>query len=361
MRGRGAIGVVAVALALAPGCGDAAGEGGNPDAVADADTAADTLTDPDTATATAADTDTAADTGPPALPGTWRALPPVLGGPVQEDAVVAHDGSVWVLGGFTTGFAVVATTRAYDATAGTWRAGPDLPRPLHHVNAAAVDGRLLVLGALEGFGFSAVAVAYRLEPDEGGFSALTPLPEARRRGASGVAVVGTDAWVVAGFRGRAVAEVDVYHAATDTWEAGPALPAPRDHGVAAAVDGVVYWLGGRDTAIDAVSADVWALTPGDGAWVTRAPMPTPRGGTAAAVVGGRVVVLGGEGDPTNATGVFADVEVYDPATDTWSRLAPMPTPRHGTGAAALGGVVYVPGGADHESFGWVDTFEALTP
>ena len=39
------------------------------------------------------------------------------------------------------------------------------------------------------------------------------------------------------------------------------------------------------------------------------------------------------------------LEAYDPATDTWEELAPLPTPRHGFGAATIGESVYLPAGA----------------
>jgi hypothetical protein len=77
-------------------------------------------------------------------------------------------------------------------------------------------------------------------------------------------------------------------------------------------------------------------------------------------VAGRIVVAGGEGNPAAATGVFDAVEAYDPAGDAWTALAPMPTPRHGTGAATLGRTLYLPGGATVQAFGAVDTHEAYS-
>jgi N-acetylneuraminic acid mutarotase len=74
-------------------------------------------------------------------------------------------------------------------------------------------------------------------------------------------------------------------------------------------------------------------------------------------VKGRFVVVGGEGNAAAASGVFDDVEAYDPATDAWDVLEPMLTPRHGTGAAELNGKLYVPGGATQQAFGAVDTNE----
>ena len=104
--------------------------------------------------------------------------------------------------------------------------------------------------------------------------------------------------------------------------------------------------------------EVWRL--GGAGWDLRAPMLTARGGCASAVLDGRIYVLGGEGAP-NASGVFAEVEAYQPSNDVWTIFEPMLTPRHGTGAATVGDTIYVPGGATVEGFGFVDTVEAFTP
>jgi hypothetical protein len=53
-----------------------------------------------------------------------------------------------------------------------------------------------------------------------------------------------------------------------------------------------------------------------------------------------LVFSGAEG-----AGTFEENEAYDPATASWTTLTPLPTPRHGIGAAVINDVVYVPGGA----------------
>ena len=55
---------------------------------------------------------------------------------------------------------------------------------------------------------------------------------------------------------------------------------------------------------------------------------------------GKIFVLGGEG--TNR--VFGQDEAYDPQKDAWEQYAPLPTPRHGLGAVAIGEAIYVAGG-----------------
>ena len=90
-------------------------------------------------------------------------------------------------------------------------------------------------------------------------------------------------------------------------------------------------------------------------------MPTSRGGVASAVLDGRLYVFGGEGAPDVASGVFDAVEVYDVAGDRWSVLEPMPSPRHGMGAAAVDGRIIIPGGADEQAFGAVETVSSYQP
>ena len=82
---------------------------------------------------------------------------------------------------------------------------------------------------------------------------------------------------------------------------------------------------------------------------------------AAAFLAGSFFVMGGEGNLASPVGVFAETERYDPSRDAWSSLAVMTTPRHGTGAAALDGVIYVPGGATTQAFGAVAVHQAFVP
>jgi N-acetylneuraminic acid mutarotase len=77
------------------------------------------------------------------------------------------------------------------------------------------------------------------------------------------------------------------------------------------------------------------------------------------VLDGKLLVFGGEGNAGDASGVFDDVEAYDPASDTWSPLPPMLEPRHGLGAAELDGRVYLPGGASAQGFGAVGEHTVL--
>jgi N-acetylneuraminic acid mutarotase len=75
-------------------------------------------------------------------------------------------------------------------------------------------------------------------------------------------------------------------------------------------------------------------------------MPAARAGVTAIAAFGCLYVIGGEGNASHPQGIFEQTEAYDPRTDTWHRLTPMPTPTHGlTRAAFLDGRIHLPGGA----------------
>ena len=69
-------------------------------------------------------------------------------------------------------------------------------------------------------------------------------------------------------------------------------------------------------------------------------MPTSRSELAAAALAGRIYVAGGIAQ----WGTTAAFEAYDPATDRWEELPPLPEPVHHLAAAATDKRVYVTGG-----------------
>jgi len=292
----------------------------------------------------------------------WAGAPALALGPTQETAVVATGGKLYVLGGFTQSNGIVAAVQIFDPVACTWSMGPDLPKPIHHANAAVSGGTIYVLGSLETINFTAIPDVWAWNPaTETAWSTKAAMPAGTQRGSSVVGAIDGKLYVAGGLRNGAVGDVSLYDPAANAWTTGlPALPMSRDHACGGVVGGKLYVLGGRQTNITSQSPIAYEFTPGVG-WAERAPMPTARGGTACGVVGDRIVVVGGEGNAAAATGVFPQAEAYDAVTNTWEVLAPMPTPRHGMGAAVVDGRIYVPGGANRQGFGAVATHEILTP
>jgi N-acetylneuraminic acid mutarotase len=73
----------------------------------------------------------------------------------------------------------------------------------------------------------------------------------------------------------------------------------------------------------------YVFDPSADAWFSRTPMPTHQRGFAIAAYQGKIYVIGGWSSIDPNTGVAVPTganEMYDPATDTWTTKAPMPTP-----------------------------------
>jgi N-acetylneuraminic acid mutarotase len=292
----------------------------------------------------------------------WRTTASVLGGPIQETAAVAIGDTVYVIGGFNASVGVSDQVLAYDTVADSWSDAPALPAAVHHANAAVVDGRIYIVGYLEGLSFATHGEVWSWAPGDRAWSTQhAAMPEGTERGASVTGAIDGAIYVAGGLRsGTAVTNVSRYVVADDAWETLAPLAAARDHACGGVIGGHLIVAGGRQANIGSTSPATYAFDPATG-WTSRADMITGRGGTACGVIDGRLVVVGGEGNPDATSGVYPQVEAYDDAGDAWSSLGVMPTPRHGMGAAVVGGTLHVPGGADQQSFGAVDTNESFTP
>jgi len=83
-------------------------------------------------------------------------------------------------------------------------------------------------------------------------------------------------------------------------------------------------------------------------WVSKTPMNEARWGLSVAVVNDRIYAIGGstqKGAPPYTGGIVGINEEYDPATDTWSFKAPMPTPRYPFNLVIYQNKIYCIGGS----------------
>jgi N-acetylneuraminic acid mutarotase len=345
------------AAVLVAACSSEPGDGGGDavdDASADAaaeDVSADAEPDVEHQDADEVDADVA---------GTWSDIAPLELGPRQETAVVALEGRVFVIGGYTDTGSLVNTVEAYDPSADTWTEVASVPARLHHANAAVVDSKIYILGFLTR-GFAPSGRCFVYDPAEDAWTEISSMPSGAERGSSAIAEIDGEVYVAGGLQNGAVNMVSKFDPQTEEWTELASAPRSFDHAAYGAIDGKLVVAGGRDTNIGAITADVDIYDPASDTWSSGAQMPTARGGVAGAVLDGELYVIGGEGNSEVATGVFDDVEAYDPATDTWTILETMPNPRHGMGAAAVDGRVIVPGGADEEAFAAVATSTSLSP
>lgn len=283
--------------------------------------------------------------------GAWATATPMRE-PRQEVGVAEISGRIYVCGGFGPGGATVATVEAYDTNSGTWTTLAPMPVALNHPAAAALGGRVYVFGGASPMRTENVTL--ELDPEANVWAMRSRMPTARN---AAVAIPSGDRiYVIGGTPGGR--DVEAYHPASDTWTRREPLTTPRNHLAGGAVSGRLYVVGGRPPLTLNV---LEVYDPATNAWSTRTPMPTGRSGHAAALVRGCLYVFGGEGNASRPDGVFAQNEAYDPRRDTWEPFAPMPTPRHGIGAAAVGERIFIAGGAGVQGLGISAAHEIFTP
>lgn len=264
---------------------------------------------------------------PAVATGDWSSHRPL---PVARTEVTATaaSGAIYVAGGYLADGRSTNEVDRYLPSADRWERAPDLPASVHHAAATTSRGRVFVLG-----GYGAERSAFVLS---GNRWRTLRLPAAR--GAAGAAALEGVVYVVGG-RGVGGLAKNVLAYDGRRWRVLPG-PTPREHLAVAAARGRIYAIAGRragyDTNLDVVES--WA--PGEKRWRREPPVPEPRGGTGAAAVGGAIVSVGGEAPSGTLRAVFA----YDTARRAWRRLTDLPTPRHGLGVVAFGGRIYVIGG-----------------
>lgn len=281
---------------------------------------------------------------PPALPDGWTELPAMSRG-LGEAAAATWGGKIYVAGGYDT----QATVQIFDVAGGAWREASPLPGGTDNAGAVVADGKVYVVGGEGGALFIGDLSAELSGGPSGGAWSLGPaLP--RPRFSSVVELIGGELHLVGGWsfdraHNVSVDSHDAYDLAARTYRTRAAAPTARNHALSGVIDGKLYVTGGRGPGHEGADASNLTATevydPASDRWTKLADLPTPRSGGASAVLGGKLYVLGG-GLPGNE--VHAVVERYDPATDQWERLGDMPAAVTGHRAVAVDGSIYVLGG-----------------
>lgn len=158
-------------------------------------------------------------------------------------------------------------------------------------------------------------------------------------------------------------DVEVYDPATDTWSTTTPLPEGRHHAGIAALDGFLYIIGGFSksgfSVWHAVNT-VYQFNPATQTWRELTPMPTARGALGVTVYQGQIYAIGGYDGEQNS----GATEIYDPQTKTWSTAAPLLAPRDHLAVIATGSRIFAIGGRSNlkyrQNTSVVETYDPVT-
>lgn len=237
-----------------------------------------------------------------------------------------------------------------------WKVGADNPAARYEAAGAAVNGKLYVFGGYINEQIQATARVDVYNPASDKWTQLNDMPEVVTH--AGQAVDGNFIYIAGGFVGNhpglGSRRVWRYDTINDRWDAMPPLPQPRGGGALARVGSALHYFGGLTRAQTATinQAQHWVLDLSNIhlGWNSRAALPNARNHLSTAELNGKIYAIGGQDLWNELTGAKANVDVFDPATNTWSAAAPLPVARSHTSAStfSLNGKIYVVGGATND-------------
>jgi N-acetylneuraminic acid mutarotase len=240
--------------------------------------------------------------------------------------------------------------------AGAWARLPALQIARSHPSVACHNGKIYAFGG-GGPSFKSLNSVICFDPETGNWSDRQAMPSLRS--GTVATTVGDKIYVMGGgFRQedgnfRFLTAVEIYHPDSDSWEQGPDLLMPHDYPAVALLDNAIYVLGGHhpDATKGGPKTDPGfdfceRLDLEKEAWEQIAPLPTPRFALSAVTRDNRILAMGGVAFRPEGFDNFTVIEIYDPATDTWSSSDEfrLPWPAAGLGSALLGDDLYVFGG-----------------
>lgn len=234
-----------------------------------------------------------------------------------------------------------------------WTRVTSIPLGLSEGMGESVNGKLYVFGGYTSDAFLPSNRVFSYDPTTNQWTELGHMPVATTH--TGTAVDGQYIYLAGGYPPDPTGQFQLfsttavwrYDTTNDTWSSMPPLPEGRGAGQLALVGRELHYVSGADpNRIDSHSH--WALNldnPAAG-WQTLAPIPTARNHLGVATLGGKLYAIGGAANQDADETALNTVEVYDPATDTWSTAAPLPTPRALVMAAVdvFNGYIIVGGG-----------------
>ncbi|MEA3336689.1 MAG: LuxR C-terminal-related transcriptional regulator [Chloroflexota bacterium] len=264
----------------------------------------------------------------------WSALAP-LPDARSRLALAELDGRLYAIAGEGPD-GITGVLQVYDPETNGWLPRASKPTAVSNVQAAVVNGKILVPGGVgvDGAVMSGLEI---YDPATDRWDRRADLPVALAGYA--LATHQDNMYLFGGWDGSSfVDRVFVYDAHADRWTESVGSPHAFGFSAAASLGDRIFVVGGYDGRQELNNCRIFS--PGESRWQACAPTVFPRGGLGLASNENYLYAIGGGWE----TGVDFN-ERYDSLTDTWSSI---PTPFHGQwrspGVASLESRVYAVGG-----------------
>jgi N-acetylneuraminic acid mutarotase len=283
----------------------------------------------------------------------WSGAPDMGVPRVGPAAVLLSSGKVLVAGGSSDGTTSggLATAEVYDPTSNTWTPTANnmsSVRGTFPTAALLANGQVLVAGGQDASG-TATATADLYNPATNSFSPAHAMAVARA-GAAAASLPGGKLLVAGGedTSSTPIANAEVYDPGSNTWTAtANQMSTAHLLGFAATLPGGKVLITAGENTSSTVTGNTELYDPTANTFSSGPNLSTPRvlfGG--AALRDGRVLVTGGANISSGGAALIGSTEIYTPATNTWSTVGSLGTPRAVFGISTLtNGRVLATGGA----------------
>jgi N-acetylneuraminic acid mutarotase len=206
--------------------------------------------------------------------------------------------------------------KVYAQEAGSWTTLAPLPTTIsRYRDIVALTGKIYYIDAN-------MTLCY--DPKTNNWTQLTPPPIPK---AGVIAACQNKIYVIGGSSDY---PTQVYDPATDTWENRTSFHGTRGIVHANVVNGKIYVMGGQYlvtlSLVSPVSSN-YVYDPQTDNWTQLAPLPVGVGGYASAVVDDKIYIIAGANEPKNSRDwkPINLVQIFDPKTNQWTNGTPIPT------------------------------------
>lgn len=259
---------------------------------------------------------------------------------------------------FTT---ICLKATAQNFTSITWETAASQKFDVSEAQGRVVKGKLYSFGGFDSrkSTFTPTKRAYVYDPMTNTWTSIADLPHSPNGTDfggithAGITTDGADIFIAGGYTSNpegtgqifGTKQVWKYLISQNIYIKLPDLPITVAAGQLEYLDGQLHYIGGTnpERTVDLGDHFVLDLKNLAAGWKTLAPLPNPRQHAGSAVYGGKIYFIGGQHHHDADLVTQKDVHVFDPAKNSWTKLADIPVPEGANGRAHISSGVVVMG------------------
>ncbi|NDI36498.1 kelch repeat-containing protein [Chengkuizengella sediminis] len=276
------------------------------------------------------------------------------------------DGKIYSVGGYNA--AAIANVEVYDSETNVWTEVASMHTLRYNHQTVIMNGKIYAIGGLNNLLSGTDRYLSKVEvydPETDIWTQLLDL-NYQRQGHQAV-VLNNQIYAIGGHDGTNYSSsVEVYDYISDRWNQLASMNYARTFFQTEIIDGKIYVIGGYGLDTNRGSgyyplANVEVYDPETNTWTELESMEATRSYFSTEVIDGKIYAIGGRGDQAGGTEnlPLSSVEVYNPETNTWTNVANMERERRYFKTEVMNGKIYAISGQDQ--VGTLNSVEEYDP